>query len=210
MNFDRPLNVVTPSVDGDVLTALALADAWFTTGRIHQTIGRHSEDGVRRVLRRLAEQGIVETLSGGPAVLYRLNRRHLAAPAVIQLANLRWDLVHRLSDALKRWTVPPVFAALFGSAAWRGMSAGSDIDIFLVRPDAITSIDEWAESTAELQSDVSAWTGNDARVFELSEENVLQRAADEPVIGDVIDHGIPLLGDMEWLARHRHLTSHRG
>jgi hypothetical protein len=103
-----------------------------------------------------------------------------------------------------------ICAQLFGSAAWRGMSAGSDIDMFLVRPDAITSIDEWAEATAELQSDVSAWTGNDARVFELSEADVLQRAADEPVIGDVIDHGIPLLGDMEWLARHRHLTSHRG
>ena len=85
MNFDRPNECRDPTVDGDVLTALALADAWFTTGRIHQTIGRHSEDGIRRVLRRLAGQGIIETLSGGPAVLYRLNRRHLAAPPVIQL-----------------------------------------------------------------------------------------------------------------------------
>jgi hypothetical protein len=210
MEFDRPMSVVTPTVDGDVLTALALADAWFTTGRIHQTIGRHSEDGVRRVLRRLAEQGIVETLSGGSATLYRLNRQHLAASAVIELANLRWELVRRLTDALTRWTVPPVFAALFGSAAWRGMNAHSDIDVFLVRPDAVTDIDDWAASTAELQGVVSAWTGNDARIFELSEQDVLQRAAEEPVLGDVLDHGIPLLGDMQWLARHRYLTSHHG
>ena len=60
MDFSRPMSVITPTVDGDVLTALAQADASFTPGRLHKVIGRHSEDGVRRALRRLVRQGVVE------------------------------------------------------------------------------------------------------------------------------------------------------
>jgi len=34
MELQRHLTVITPTLDGDVLTALAAADAWFTTGQL--------------------------------------------------------------------------------------------------------------------------------------------------------------------------------
>jgi len=202
MDFARPFTVITTSVDGDVLCALALADAWFTPGRLHRTIARHSEDGVRRTLRRLSEQGIVLTQHAGSATLYRLNRHHLAAEAIDELARLRSKLVLRLSTLLRDWTVPPVLAVLFGSAARETMNLASDIDIFLVRPEGLESDREvWTTAVMALEAEVSGWTGNDARVLEMEESHLREHAAAEPVLMDVVDGGIPLIGDLHWLAQ---------
>jgi predicted nucleotidyltransferase len=202
MEFARPFTVVTTSVDGDVLCALALADAWFTPGRLHRTIARHSEDGVRRALRRLAGQGVVLTQHAGSATLYRLNRDHLAAEAIDELARLRGKLVSRLSSRLRDWTVPPVLGVLFCSAARETMTLASDIDIFLVRPEGLESDrDVWTTAVMALEADVSGWTGNDARVFELEESHIREHATAEPVLMDVVDGGIALVGDLHWLAQ---------
>jgi predicted nucleotidyltransferase len=201
MDFTRPLLVVTTSVDGDVLMQLALADAWFTTGRLHRTIGRHSEDGIRRALRRLVEQGIVLDQSGGNAVLYRLNRSHLASEPVVALANLWGAFVHRLSDDLRSWNVTPKVAALFGSAARGTMTSRSDIDLFLVSPDAASGDARWDDDVRRLAAQASGWTGNDVRILQLSEAHVRAHAGDEPVLSDVVADGVALAGDLNWLRR---------
>ena len=59
MDAQHPLAVVTPTRDGDVLAVLALVDEAFTTGQLHRTLSRFSEDGIRKVLARLRKQGIV-------------------------------------------------------------------------------------------------------------------------------------------------------
>jgi hypothetical protein len=46
-------------VDGDVLAVLALNEATFTPGQLRRLLGRYSEAGVRKVLMRLTEQGVV-------------------------------------------------------------------------------------------------------------------------------------------------------
>ncbi len=135
MILSRPLSVVTPTVDGDVLRALALADASFTTGELHRLIGAHSVDGVRKVLLRLTAQGIVSAEPAGRAYLYRLNRDHLAAGPIEALARLREALVERLRAELGSWPIPAVYGALFGSAVRTDMRLGSDLDLLLVRPD---------------------------------------------------------------------------
>ncbi len=97
MQLDRPLLVVAPTVDGDVLAALASAEAAFTGRGLHRLIGRHSADGVRRAVERLARQGVVDVAVAGPSKLYSLNREHLAAVHIIALAKLREDFsLHRL------------------------------------------------------------------------------------------------------------------
>lgn len=201
MDLSRPMSVVTPTVDGDVLTALALADAWFTTGKLHAAVRRHSEDGIRRALRRLVEQGVVQDQSGGNAVLYRLNRRHLAAPAIIDLANLWSALLLRLNGTMSKWPVQPKVGAIFGSAARGTMRSDSDIDIFLVRPSHPRDDDTWGARVRQLEDDASRWTGNDVRILQLTEAHVRDHAGDEPVLRDVLSEGVRLIGDLTWLHR---------
>ena len=198
MNLSRPFEVVTPTLDGTVLAALAGAEAAFTPGQLHRLIGGHSIDGVRRVLNRLTAQGIVRAEPTSTSVLYSLNRQHLAAGPVIDLARLRDTLVARISERLDAWAHRPVYAALFGSAARGDMRADSDLDLLVVRPDAVPPDDEiWQSQLNELAADVTAWTGNDARVLEYGAAQA--RSASEPVLLTIAAQGLTLYGARDWL-----------
>lgn len=204
MDLSRPFTVLTPTVDADVLAALARADAGFTTGQLHRLIGRHSEGGVRKSLHRLTEQGIVEVELVGNAHVYGLNRDHLAAAHVEGLAHLRDALLERLSERMAAWPTTPAYAALFGSAARGDMTARSDIDLLLVRPDSSSPDDTaWSAHVEQLTHDVSRWTGNDVRVLEFGESETIRAvAAGDPVLASIRDEGIPLHGS-ERLLRAR-------
>ncbi len=201
MDLHRPLNVITPTVDGDVLSVLAGAEAAFTGREVHRLVGRYSEAGVRKVLGRLVEQGIVLVEQVGPSYRYRLNRSHLAAPHIIGLAGLRAELLGRLRTRLGQWELPPVYAALFGSAARGDMRTGSDIDLLVVRPDEVDPDDDrWVEQISDLTSDVAGWTGNDTRPLECGDtetRRALRRGA--PVLEAVKAEGIHLHGPSDYL-----------
>ncbi|MDY0913796.1 nucleotidyltransferase domain-containing protein [Rathayibacter festucae] len=192
MRTQRPLAVVTPTVDGDVLTVLARADDWFTVGELRTRIGSRSLEGIRRTLTRLVEEGIVTSQAVGRTTIYRLNRSHLAAGAIMELARLDETLHERLVSTLEGWAHQPGYAAMFGSAARGEMRAGSDLDLFLQQPAAPT--DAWHEQVSALVRDAKAWTGNDPRVLEMSEGELRDAAADEPVLRSIVDEGIPLIG----------------
>ena len=98
MHFRHPLRVVTTSLDGDVLAFLARADKAFSGREIQRGLpaGAGTQEGVRKVLRRLGDQGIVDSEKAGNAVMFRLNREHLAAPWIEALANLRLQLISQL------------------------------------------------------------------------------------------------------------------
>ena len=101
------------------------------------------------------QQGIVEEQAGGNAVLYRLNCAHLAAPAVVELADVWAVLLERLTAELSDWPVRPRFAALFGSAARGTSGPDSDIDVFLVAPSHDHLREEWATSVRLLEASAS-------------------------------------------------------
>ena len=103
MDLRQPMRVVTPTLDGDVLAILARADKAFSNGEIASAIPDASKEGVRKALRRLVEQGIVERTRAGNALMYRLNRDHLAAPAIEALANIRLRLIERLRETIAEW-----------------------------------------------------------------------------------------------------------
>lgn len=189
--------MVTPTLDGDVLAALARADASFTTGQLHRMLPAGSEDGVRRVLRRLAGQGVVTADRVGNAYSYRLNQEHLAAEHVVGLANLMSAFLARLTARLEAWDPQPVYAAVFGSAARGGMRLDSDIDLLLVRPDGADD-DAWDEQAQALTAAMTRWTGNDARALVLDEEDVVPG---EPVLKDVLAHGLTVAGSRAWLSK---------
>lgn len=201
VQLNRPFQVITPTVDGDVLAALARADAAFTGRGVHQLVRRYSVEGVRRALERLTRQGIVAVAVVGPSKLYTLNRNHLAAAYVIGLAYLADEFIDRLREQFGGWQVQPAYAALFGSAATGQMSVDSDIDVLAVRPDEVPADDDgWSAQIQQLAQDGSQWTGNDLRVLEMSEEDTkLGLENNDQVVRDIAEHGIRLAGPSDYL-----------
>jgi predicted nucleotidyltransferase len=180
-----------------VLTALALAEESFTTGQLVRLLGHGSEEGIRKVLRRLTDQGVVTADRVGATFSYRLNRSHLAAEHIVGLANLRGALFRKIEQLLGSWPQPPVYAAVFGSAARSEMRVDSDIDIFLVRDDSSDDA-AWLSQVDELVRTVTAWTGNDTRPLEYSVSE-LDTARAEPVLADIVDTGVTVAGQRTWL-----------
>ncbi|GAC1606104.1 MAG: hypothetical protein NVS3B21_35820 [Acidimicrobiales bacterium] len=201
MNLAHPIEVVTPTVDADVLAVLAGAEASFTGRQVHQIAGRHSERGVRNALHRLVEQGIVTSERVGAADQYALNREHLAAPHIESLANLRGELIERIGAELDAWHPTAEFVAMFGSAARGDMRVDSDIDLFVVRPTPVAPDDGgWLAQLDTLTRHVTAWTGNDTRVLELS-ANEIRRRTNAAIVREVAKDGITLHGPESYLRR---------
>ena len=200
MELGRPLSTVTPTLDGDVLAVLATNDAVFTTGQLHRVLTHHSEEGIRKVLRRLTKQGIVRADKVGQAFAYRLNRDHLAAEHVIGLARLLETFLARLESHLGSWDTPPVYAAVFGSAAKGTMTTDSDLDLMLVRPDNSDG-EGWQAQVDLLVADVTRWTGNDTRPLEFTAGEIAARGREERVLLDVLEEGLTVAGTHAWLAK---------
>lgn len=195
MDFRRPLKVLTPTLDGDVLAVLARGEQELSGREVHRLVGHSSEQGVRRALERLAEQGVVFRRRAGRANLYALNRDHVAAPAIEQLARLRSELIDRLRQLSGAWKIKPTVALLFGSVARGDAGPRSDLDLLLIRPaDRDPDDADWRAQLDELESSASAWTGNDARVLEYGVEELADGLVEESVIADALRDGIELIG----------------
>lgn len=200
MDLGRPLSAITPTLDGDVLAVLASKDAAFTTGELHRVLPRPSVEGIRKVLMRLVKQGIVLSDRVGNAFVYRLNRDHLAAEHIIRLAQIQSTFLHRIEERLNSWEIPPVYGAMFGSAARGSMTVESDVDLLLIRPDDADN-DLWETQVSDLVADMTRWVGNDTRPLEFSAADVTARGSDEPVLRDVLQDGLTVAGSRAWLAR---------
>src|SRR3954447_3212721 len=118
MDVAHPYAAVTGGgLEGEVLAVLAGTTKPLTGRQVARLARRGSDRGIRLALQRLAVQGLVDTLDAPPAVLYTLNREHIAAPVALALVELRGALLARLRDAIGSWQVAPLHASLFGSAA---------------------------------------------------------------------------------------------
>lgn len=201
MRLQHPFEAVTTSVDGDCLAVLARADHEFTVSRLLPLLGRtRSLTGVRNALDRLADQGVVTVRRIGNVNSYSLNRAHLIAPAIIEIATARDRLLARISSELERWRIPPVFGALFGSAARSEMNTESDIDILLIRPDD-ADVEVWTDQVAHLQRLITSWTGNDTRVLTFSEQEAQAHGTTDPVLREIAREGVAVIGSTSWLRR---------
>ena len=198
------MQVVAPTLDGDVLVVLARAYAEMTGPAIQRLIGHSSEKGVRKAADRLALQGIVSRRQAGNSYLYALNRDHVAASWIEGLATLREQVLQRLRDRIGGWQQPPLVAVLFGSAARGQAQSASDLDVFIARAAGVDPDSEpWREQLAALERDATAWTGNDARVLEFGEEDLGGEQL-EPVVEDVLREGLELYGSLRTLREIAH------
>jgi predicted nucleotidyltransferase len=201
MDFSRPMRVVTPTLDGDVLTVLAGAEEEFSGRQIHRLLGHSSEPGVRKALERLVDQGVVRRRRAGRAMLYRLNRKHLAATHIEGLASLRMQLVQRLRGCIDRWDPPPRLALLFGSVARGGAGPGSDLDLLVVRrSDVGEGAEAWQRQLAALELEAGDATGNDARILEYGERELADPDV-RSLVDEALREGVELFGSRRSLRR---------
>jgi len=189
---------ITSSLDGSVLVALAGAGKPLTVPEVALASVRGSEIGVRKCLGRLVAQGIVSAIELGNTRVYRLNRDHVAAGVAVEMAQIRSELWRRIAREVERWSVRPLYACVFGSAARHDGDSESDIDLLIVRPSTVSELNEaqknksvwaalgmwadaistrvmsetqikkWESNVDKLQDLVRRWTGNPLQVVNLS------------------------------------------
>jgi DNA-binding transcriptional ArsR family regulator len=193
-------------LDGAVLAVLSATTHPLTGREIARLAPEGSQPGISKALGRLAAEGLVDRQEAGNALLYQLNRDHLAAPAATMLADLRNALIARLREELAGWELQPVHASIFGSAARGDADAGSDIDLLIVRPADLAADDpRWRGQLDGLTYSVKRWTGNALSTSELSEADIPRLAAERPpVIEALSTDAITLVGpDASRLFRER-------
>lgn len=171
MDLSNPIRSVIPSAQGASLAVLARTTQPLSgRGVAALTDGQVSPKGVSLALRALVEAGLVLVEDHPPAKLYRLNRRHLAADAIVALADLRGRMINTMREQISQWDPAAADVWLFGSAARGEGAADSDIDVLLVRPDNLDLEDDsWTVQVEQFVDDVTAWTGNPCAVVEYSE-----------------------------------------
>lgn len=174
MNLSDPMSSVVPSAHGAVLEVLARTDQPLSGRQVADlTGGRVGRSRANDVLAELTAAGVVLREERRPAKLYRLNRDHVAAGAVLALAGQREELLRRVREHTAGWTARPQAVWLFGSAARCEGGPESDIDLLVVRSDDVDEDDPaWTAQVADLSARVWAWSGNNCEVLELSATEV--------------------------------------
>lgn len=187
MDVSMPISSVVPSLDGPVLVALAATTAPASLAEVHRRAGRGSKSGVREVLLRMIEVGLVDDVPGG----FVLNREHVAAPAVAMLADLHGELIRRIRSTVDGWGGEVSLVGLFGSAARRDGDSSSDIDLLVVS-DA-ECLDDLVETLTGL---VRSWTGNRAQVIGMPSAELRRlRRAKEPIVARWDAEVVVICGD---------------
>ena len=197
MDLASPIRSVIPSAYGPVLAALVRAGRPMSGRQIAAlVVGQVGRSRVNSVLGELAASGLVLHDSHPPSVLYQFNRAHVAAPFIESLAGLRELLLERLRGEIAGWQSPAEAVWLFGSAARGDGTDESDIDIMVIRQEAVAESDaQWRTQLSDLAAKVTAWTGNSCEILELSGQDLAAQVTQRTrLVTEVRRDAIPLGG----------------
>jgi predicted nucleotidyltransferase len=196
MDLTFPAHAVVSTLDAEVLLTLAGTTLPMTGNQVRRVAGKGSLRGVQLVLQRLERHGLIDVVAAGSSNLYSLNREHVAAPAVLALVDLRGQLFRRISDEMNKWSIQPVAAAVFGSAARGDGGLKSDIDLFIIRSTKVLDDDpQWEDQIAALGTLVRRWSGNATSVIEVSPAQVTEMLTrNEPIVESLRRDAISLFG----------------
>lgn len=210
MDLSSPMSSLIPSIDAVALEVLASTQSALGASRIHRLGRRGSRQGIANALDRLVEHGLVAAEPTNHGAMYRLNRDHLLAPAVLLAADARQTLIQRLAEACRRLSPAPTSASLFGSVARRDSTSRSDIDMLLIVDDnSLLDLDNWIEQLHDLSEQVEAWTGNrlEAITHSIGHLDELARAG-EPIINSWRNEAVTFFGtDIRTILGHEYNES---
>jgi predicted nucleotidyltransferase len=169
MDWSVPGGGILLSLDAAVLTVLTRTSGPLTGREVARLARQGSPAGVQRALDRLVGVGLVDTTKAGRANLYVFNNDHVAAAPLGELLRVRNMVFSRIQGELAGWTVAPIAAAVFGSAARGEGRTTSDLDLLLIRPAGIADDDViWSEQVDSLSQLVRRWSGNAASIIQLT------------------------------------------
>lgn len=147
-----------------------------------------SKSGIRSVVLRMIDEGLVQEVPGGYLLL---NRDHLAALAIELVATLHGELAARVRAGVGEWTSPPSLLGLIGSAARRDGDVSSDVDVLVISEDS-----DHGDRVDDLDQQIRRWTGNPAQVIGKSPKEIARlRAAGEPIIEELERDLVVLVGE---------------
>lgn len=194
MNLSHPLSSLIPTLAGPVLEVLAHTTQPLAGREVLRLMSREaSQQGVQNVLDELATHGLVTQMAAGNSVLNTLNREHILASFIIEIANLRSELLAELAAIVNEEAPGAARAILFGSLARGGADDESDIDLVLVWDDELLA--EGTFPLEDISSRVYQLTGNPCRIltYTVSEFEALPDKAPE-LYSALSSDGIDLLG----------------
>lgn len=196
MDLGLPATVLCRSTLAATLEVLAGATRSLAGREVARLAPYGSVQGILDALNHLVNHGVVVRQEVGRTHLYLLNREHVAAPAVIELARLRDTFLDRLRTTISQWPLPPLHASLFGSAARGDGELESDVDILVVRGRRTTPDNTaWREQLDRFAGQVLRWTGNQVRWLETSEPELSRMVQNgEAIVGNWREEAIDLAG----------------
>lgn len=195
MDLQHPLRSLVPSLDWAVLAVLAGTQSGLGASQIARLSHDGSRSGQAPILDRLVKQGLVIAEPANQGFLYRLNREHLLAPAVLRAAGIRGRLVELLGEATAQLSPAPVHASVFGSFARGEAGDESDIDVLLLAA-SDQDVADWDTQIDLLQERVRLWTGNRCSCMAFSVNRAQQLAGQgEPIVDNWVKDGLVLIGD---------------
>lgn len=211
MNLSSPLSSLIPSMDAVALEVLAGTQGALGASKIQQLGRRGSRQGIVNALDRLVRHGLVLSEPTNFGSMYRLNRQHLLAPAVLQAAEARHELLRRLEHECGELDPVPVSATLFGSVARNESTSDSDIDLLIVLDTHPQDLDAWVDRLHRLSDLVEMWTGNRLQVITHDIDHLRQLVrAGEPIVESWREDGITVFGaDIRTLLGHEQPAAHR-
>lgn len=197
MDLSHPLATLLSAADAGALAVLAATETPLTGRRVAELAGERSHSSTLRALNRLADQGVVHVQQAGRAKLYVLNRAHVLAPAILEIAASATTIRSRVAQTIADWQVQSLHASVYGSSARGQAHAGSDLDILVVRPDRLDAEAQsiWEAQLVSLEEDVFEWTGNPLSWLETTRADLKRaKAAGEPIFQSWQDDAILLAG----------------
>lgn len=191
MNLKHPLSSLIPSLAGRVLEVLARTTRPLSGREVMRLIHRKaSQQGVQNVLDELAAHGLVTQATAGNAVLNTMNRDHILAPFILQIVDLRRQLLRQLAAIVSDEAPTVRRAILFGSLARGDANEESDIDIVLVWSDDALP----RERDEDIAPRVNQLTGNECRLLHYTTSEFDRLSGSSPSLFASIDaEGIDLI-----------------
>lgn len=195
MDFGHPVEALIPDAQGRVLATLAQTTQELNLRTLAELSGV-SIAHAARIVPRLVELGVVERREVPPAVLVRLVREHLAARAILALADLRHAFLEELRESAGCLDPPPSSVILFGSFARGDDDAESDVDVVVVRPFSVDDDDPaWSDAMAAWEAHVTRIAGNAVNRIEVRADEVPKRVKSRQTLWRAIrDEGVTLSG----------------
>jgi Nucleotidyltransferase domain/MarR family len=201
MDLSAPIADVIPGHRGAIIAALVRLRVPVTGRELAAQAGVPPATAAR-VVNDLQAAGLIERGPAGHAMGVILNRRHLAVPALEELAGMRAGLVGRLRSAVAQWNAPAVAGWLFGSAARGDGSRHSDIDILVVSRRERSA--DWEQQLGELGDLAAASTGNTAQVIDYSRKEFRELVdSGNPLVRALRSDGIELVESSSVVLRAR-------